>query len=104
MKTHYDANTFHPVIHKPEPPAFPVIQLEEVSKVYHAGEVDVHALNCVSLRIEAGEFVALMGSSGSGKSTLMNILGCLDRPSDGRYLLQGVDVSELETEDLADIR
>ena len=81
-----------------------VIQLEEVSKVYHAGEVDVHALEQVSLRIESGEFVALMGASGSGKSTLMNILGCLDRPSDGRYLLDGQDVSDLDTEELADIR
>jgi len=81
-----------------------VIELEDLSKVYHAGEVDVHALENVSLRIETGEFVALMGASGSGKSTLMNIVGCLDRPTDGRYLLDGVDVSELDTEQLADIR
>src|SRR5262245_22921843 len=81
-----------------------VIQLQAISKVYHAGEVDVHALQGVSLQIQSGEFVALMGASGSGKSTLMNILGCLDRPTNGRYLLDGVDVSELDTEELADIR
>jgi putative ABC transport system ATP-binding protein len=81
-----------------------VIQLENISKIYRAGEVDVPALQQVSLRIDSGEFVALMGASGSGKSTLMNILGCLDRPSAGRYLLDGVDVSELDTEELADIR
>ena len=81
-----------------------VIQLEQVSKVYQTGELAVQALDEVSLRIDAGEFVALMGASGSGKSTLMNILGCLDRPTDGRYLLQGVDVSDMDTEDLADIR
>jgi putative ABC transport system ATP-binding protein len=81
-----------------------VIQLEGVSKVYESGELAVRALDEVSLRIEAGEFVALMGASGSGKSTLMNILGCLDRPTDGRYLLHGTDVSDLDTEELADIR
>ncbi|HEU0011993.1 MAG TPA: ABC transporter ATP-binding protein [Verrucomicrobiae bacterium] len=81
-----------------------VIQLAGVSKVYDSGGLAVQALDEVSLHIEAGEFVALMGASGSGKSTLMNILGCLDRPTDGRYLLQGVDVSDLDTEELADIR
>src|SRR5947208_1921332 len=85
-------------------PLSALIQLEEVTKVYHAGEFTVQALQGVSVQIESGEFVALMGASGSGKSTLMNILGCLDRPTDGRYLLDGVDVSELDTEELADIR
>jgi putative ABC transport system ATP-binding protein len=81
-----------------------VIQLEEVHKVYHTGEVDVHAVRGVSLAIEAGEFVAVMGSSGSGKSTLMNMIGCLDRPTRGRYLLDNTDVSDLKRDELADIR
>jgi putative ABC transport system ATP-binding protein len=102
MKTRGQTPSLPPVGHEAEPP--PVIQIEELSKVYRAGEVDVQALNQASLRIDPGEFVALMGASGSGKSTLMNILGCLDQPTAGRYLLQGVDVSELDTEDLADIR
>ena len=81
-----------------------VIDVREVTRVYHVGDVDVHALAGVDLRIEAGEFVAIMGASGSGKSTLMNVLGCLDRPSTGRYLFEGVDVSELSEPDLARIR
>jgi putative ABC transport system ATP-binding protein len=81
-----------------------VIQLEEVHKVYHTGEVDVHAVRGVSLEIKAGEFVAVMGASGSGKSTLMNIIGCLDRSTRGRYLLDGTDVSQLNRDQLADIR
>src|SRR5713226_1116716 len=81
-----------------------VIKLEEVHKVYHTGEVDVHAVRGVSLEVGAGEFAAIMGASGSGKSTLMNIIGCLDRPTRGRYLLDGTDVSELNRDQLADIR
>ena len=82
----------------------PVIKLEEVHKVYHTGEVDVHAVRGVSTEIQSGEFVAIMGASGSGKSTLMNLIGCLDRPTGGRYLLDGTDVSELDRDQLADIR
>ncbi len=81
-----------------------VVRLEEVHKTYRAGEVDVHAVRGVSLEIGKGEFVAIMGSSGSGKSTLMNLLGCLDRPTRGRYLLDGFDVSGLARDRLADIR
>jgi putative ABC transport system ATP-binding protein len=81
-----------------------VIQLEEIHKVYQTGEVEVHAVRGVSLEIQPGEFVAIMGSSGSGKSTMMNILGCLNRPTRGRYLLDGADVSGLDRDELADIR
>jgi len=81
-----------------------VIQLEDVHKIYQTGEVEVHAVQGVSLQISQGEFVALMGASGSGKSTMMNIVGCLDRPTKGKYLLDGIDVSQLNRDDLADIR
>jgi putative ABC transport system ATP-binding protein len=81
-----------------------VVRLENVHKTYHTGEVEVLAVRGVSLEIRRGEFVAFMGSSGSGKSTLMNMLGCLDRPSEGRYLLDGLDVSGLDRDRLADIR
>ena len=81
-----------------------VIQLENIHKIYHTGEVDVHAVRGVSAAIQTGEFVAIMGASGSGKSTLMNIIGCLDRATRGRYMLDGTDVSQLDRDDLADIR
>src|SRR5258705_8377792 len=81
-----------------------VIKLEDVRKTYHTGEVEVHAVRGVTLEIGAGEFVALMGASGSGKSTMMNTLGCLDRPTRGKYFLDGIDVSQLNRDELADIR
>jgi len=81
-----------------------VIRVEEVHKYYELGETRVHALRGVSLAVGQGGFVAVMGASGSGKSTLMNILGCLDRPSSGRYLLEGTDVSGLGKRELASIR
>jgi putative ABC transport system ATP-binding protein len=82
----------------------PVIQLEDIHKTYQTGEVEVKAVCGVSLEIYPGEFVALMGASGSGKSTMMNTLGCLDRPTRGRYQLDGIDVSQLDRDELADIR
>lgn len=81
-----------------------VLQVEDLHKVYVTGEVKVRALNGVDLKIYEGDFVALMGQSGSGKSTLMNLLGCLDRPTSGRYLFDGVDVSNLKRDALAEIR
>src|SRR5882762_7166573 len=81
-----------------------LVRLIDVHKVYRTGEMEVPAVRGVSLEIKRGEFVALMGASGSGKSTLMNILGCLDRPTTGHYVLDGADVSGLDRDELADIR
>jgi putative ABC transport system ATP-binding protein len=80
------------------------IHVREVTKTYELGQIKVRALRSVSLQIERGDFVAIMGSSGSGKSTLMNILGCLDIPTTGSYLIDGVDVSSLDEDDLSDLR
>jgi putative ABC transport system ATP-binding protein len=85
-------------------PELPVIQVEDVHKYYDLGETKVHALRGVNLTIGPAEFVAIMGSSGSGKSTFMNMLGCLDKPSSGRYILEGTDVSRLDKKQLAEIR
>ena len=82
----------------------PVVKLEDIHKTYSSGEIAVRAVRGVSIDIHVGDFVALMGASGSGKSTLMNLLGCLDRPTSGRYLLDGIDVSGLDRNELADIR
>ena len=82
----------------------PVIRVHEVTKVYQLGQIRVRALRELSVRIDTGDFVAIMGSSGSGKSTLMNILGCLDVPTSGRYLIDGVDVAHMDEDDLADLR
>ena len=82
----------------------PIIQVDDVHKYYELGETRVHALRGIAVQIERGEFVAIMGASGSGKSTFMNILGCLDKPSSGRYLLEGIEVSRLSKKELAAIR
>src|ERR1017187_8136 len=84
--------------------ASPIIRLENIKRTYHVGDVDVHALRDVTLTVNAGEFVAIMGSSGSGKSTLMAIIGCLDRPSSGQYFFEGVDVAGLSEPDRARLR
>jgi len=81
-----------------------IIEIHDVFKIYDMGDVKVNALNGVSLKIENGEFVSIMGASGSGKSTFMNILGCLDVATRGKYLLHGDDVAQLDKDNLAEIR
>jgi putative ABC transport system ATP-binding protein len=85
-------------------PATTIVRLENVSKIYGVGETEVRALSDVNLTVEQGEYCAIMGASGSGKSTAMNIIGCLDRPTDGHYYLDGVDVADLSDTELAHIR
>jgi len=84
--------------------AEPLIRLQDVTRIYRMGDVEVRALAGVTLDLAAGEFTAIMGASGSGKSTMMNVLGCLDRPTSGRYLLEGQEISRLSNDDLARIR
>lgn len=81
-----------------------IIETHEITKTYKLGDIALNALNNVSLNIEKGEFIAIMGPSGSGKSTFMNILGCLDKPTSGRYLLEGIDVANMNRDELASIR
>src|ERR687893_2329043 len=94
------ANVFAPRVEV----ARPVIRLEQIHKTYTMGDVEVHALRGVSLGVAPGEFVAIMGTSGSGKSTTMNIIGCLDRPTRGAYVLDGTDVSGMSKDERADVR
>jgi putative ABC transport system ATP-binding protein len=89
---------------EPDDSSMPLIALEGITKIYHVGDTDLYPLRNVSLVIERGEFIAIMGASGSGKSTLMNIVGCLDRPSQGRYVLDGEEVSRMKPDRLAYLR
>ncbi len=82
----------------------PMIHLENIVKIYKIGDTQVNALDHISLDIEAGEMVSIMGPSGSGKSTMMNLLGCLDRPNEGKYELDGIDVSRMSDDELASVR
>ncbi|NLT47876.1 MAG: ABC transporter ATP-binding protein, partial [Clostridiales bacterium] len=81
-----------------------MIKIENLTKVYENGEISVRALHNVSLTIKQGEFIAIMGASGSGKSTLMNIIGCLDRPTEGNYYLEGIDINEKTDDELSAVR
>ena len=99
-----ESQQVQPGIVPPFPEARTVIQLEHIHKTYTMGDVEVHALRGVSLTIGEGEFVTIMGASGSGKSTTMNIIGCLDRPTRGTYILDGEDVSQMSKDERADIR
>lgn len=101
MKTTYTPNAS---AEQSAPAAPPVIDIQAVTKTYQMGSMQVHALRGVSLTITAGEYVAIVGASGSGKSTLMNIIGLLDRPTSGRYAINGVEVSRLHKHQLADLR
>ena len=94
----------NPQPRSPIPNRPPVIQLSEIYKIYGSDNTEVRALNGVNLVVESGEYCSIMGASGSGKSTMMNVIGCLDRPSSGRYQLDGIDVAELNEKDLATVR
>lgn len=93
-------------VHRPQAGGIPLalVVVDELHKTYSMGDVEVHALQGVSFSVDRGEFLSIMGASGSGKSTLMNIIGCLDVPTEGRYFLDGRDVSRLRADQLADIR
>jgi putative ABC transport system ATP-binding protein len=99
-----EALTLRPRIHQASRSSGPVIDVRDVHKTYRMGDIAVHALRGVSLTVRPGEYVAIMGASGSGKTTLMNIIGCLDVPTHGAYLLNGLDVREVDEDALSDLR